>query len=136
MLSPLSVRKFIIQKDQQSDRLGRVQLAGVATTLLLARRAHLFSFSTVLLSYTILYLFYLVSFLPQRRKPKSRKEGLHFFLSSVTRTCKTRMDQKGDFNSTIDSFLSLWGMVTIGDSLRQCPFYSVSARNQNPHSAR
>lgn len=29
------------------------------------------------------------------------------------------MNQKGDFNRAIDSFLSLWGMATIGDSLRQ-----------------
>ena len=84
MLSPLSVQKFIIQEDQQSDRLCHVQFAGVATTLLSARRAHLFSFSTVLLSYTILYLFYFVSFLPKKEKNQEWKEGNYTFFFFFT----------------------------------------------------
>lgn len=57
MLSQLTLQKFTIKQDQQSDQLCGVQFECTVLTQPLASRIHLLSLCIVLLSYTFLHLF-------------------------------------------------------------------------------
>ena len=60
----------------------------------LATRAHLVSFSTDLLFTLSFIFFYLVHFLPQRRKTKAERKELHFFYFQLQELENTRRDGK------------------------------------------
>ena len=82
----------------------------------LATRAHLVSFSTDLL-FTLSFIFFLFgTFFATKEKNQGWKKRITLFLFSITRAREHKERRKGGVNIAIDSFLSLWGLATTGES--------------------